>query len=236
MDEGGFVRGIPEQTHHVGEQDQLFRPQGHRQTGGGGVGVDVIGLGAVGPLGHGGHNGDVAGIEAVHHQPGIYLGEVTHQAVFFRQGGGAEQAAVQTAQADGPAAHAVEGGDKIFVHLAAQNLLHHVHGLLVGIAKAVHEPGLLAQLFQGGGDLRPAPVDHHHPDAHQREEDDVAHHGGTELVGDHGVAAVFDYNGLAVEALDVRKGLGQHLGPFHMAVHGLTPPLGGFRGAMGQLR
>ena len=41
-----------------------------------------------------------------------------------------------------------------------------VHGLGVGTAQAVHEAGLLAQLLQHGGDLRPAAVDHHHMDAH----------------------------------------------------------------------
>ena len=37
-----------------------------------------------------------------------------------------------------------------------------------------------------------------------------------QLVGDHGVAAVFDHNGLAVIFLDIGQRLGQHLGAVHV--------------------
>ena len=58
-------------------------------------------------------------------------------------------------------------GHQVLVHLAAEHLLDHVHGLVVGVAQAVHELGLLAHLLQHLVDLRPAAVDHHHMDAHQ---------------------------------------------------------------------
>ena len=70
----------------------------------------------------------------------------------------------------------------------------------------------MVQLFQHVADLRPAAVDHHHPDAHQAEQDDVAHDGAAQLVGDHGVAAVFDHDGLTGEFLDIGQGLHQSLG------------------------
>ena len=40
----------PAEAPDVGEQNQLFRPQGHRQLGGGGVGVDVVGRSRRPPL------------------------------------------------------------------------------------------------------------------------------------------------------------------------------------------
>ena len=103
-------------------------------------------------------------------------------------------------------------GHQILVDLAAQHRLHHVHGDLVRIAQAIHEPGLVAQTAEHVGDLRPAAVDHHHPDAHQTQKHDIAHDGFPKFLGDHGVAAVLDDDGLSGEFLNIRQGLHQRLG------------------------
>ena len=68
-------------------------------------------------------------------------------------------------------------------------------------------------------DLRAAAVDHHHPDPHQVQEDDVADDGAAQLLGDHGVAAVLDDDGLAVPFLNVGQGLHQDGGALHIVVH-----------------
>ena len=140
--------------------------------------------------------------------PGLTL----HQAVLGVLHPCLEQCAVQAAQADGLAAHPVQGGHQVFVHLAAQHVLHHVHGLLVGVTQAVYELGFLADLLQHGGNFRAAAVDDHHVDAHQGEQNDVAHHRFAQLFGDHGVAAVLDDDDLAVVFLDIGKRLNECLG------------------------
>ncbi len=137
---------------------------------------------------------------------------------------GLEHGAVHAAKADGLAAQPVELGHQVLVDLAAQHALDHVHGLLVGVAQAVHKVGLVADLLEHGGDLRPAAVDHHHPDAHQGQEDDVTHDGLAELVGDHGVAAVFDDDGFAGEFLNIGQGLHQSLGLLRMGGHVESAP------------
>ncbi len=80
----------------------------------------------------------------------------------------------------------------------------------------------MADHLQHGGDLRPAAVDGHHTDAHQIQQDDVAHHRLAQGVRNHGVAAVFDHDGLAGEFLDVGQGLDQSLGLLFMGRHGVS--------------
>ena len=226
-DEGRVVLGVLEDTPDVGEQNELFRPQGDGQLGGGGVGVDVVGGVVVNAQGHGGDHGDVAVGQAVVDHLGADLDDLAHQAVLLVQLLGLEESAVQAAQANGPAAQVVDDGDQVLVHLAAENLLDDVHGLLVGVAKAVHEVGLLADLLQHVRDLRAAAVDHDHPDADQVQQDDVADDGAAELVGDHGVAAVFDDHGLAVVFLNVGQGFHQGGGALHIVIH-----IHGFRSSL----
>ena len=56
-------------------------------------------------------------------------------------------------------------------------------------------------------------MDHHRVDAHQPQQDNVADDRLAQLVGNHGVAAVFDDDRLAVVPLDVGQRLHQHLRP-----------------------
>ncbi|MPN37474.1 hypothetical protein SDC9_184993 [bioreactor metagenome] len=78
--------------------------------------------------------------------------------------------------------------------------------------------GFLADPLEHVGDFRPAAVDHHHPDAHQAQEDNVADDRLAQLLGNHGIAAVFDHHGLAAEVLNIGQGLGQHLRPVNVGV------------------
>ena len=123
----------------------------------------------------------------------------------------ADQAAVLAGQADGLAAVVVDQHDDILLHFAAQHPLHHFHGFFVGDAHALHESALLADFFQRIVDLRSAAVHHDRVHADQLEQDHVAREAVLEALVGHGVAAVFDDDGLAVEIADVGQGLGQNL-------------------------
>ena len=211
MDEGVFILGVAQDAAHIGEQDELFRFEGHGQLGGGGVGVDVVAGLAVHAHGHGGYHRDVVVFQCEDHRVWVDLFDRADQAVAGVLLDGLEQAVIHAGQADGLAAHAVQRGHKVFVHPAAEHLLDDVHGLVVGVAQAVHEFGLLAHLAQHLVDLRAAAVDNDHMNADQMEQNDVAHDCVAQLVGNHGVAAVFDDHGLAVEFLNIGQGFDQDL-------------------------
>ena len=162
-------------------------------------------------------------LQGVFHRLGVHAGDPAHQAVFLVHLLRLEELPVHAAQAHGPASQAAQLGHQILVDLAAEDGLDDVHGGDVGIAQAVYKFGLVADHFQHGGNLRPAAVDGHHPDAHQVQQDDVAHHRPAQLVGDHGVAAVFDHDGLAGKFLNIRQGLDQGLGLLLMGRHAVRP-------------
>ena len=206
MDQRLLVPGVPQQAPHIRQQDQLLRPHGSGQLGSGGIRIDVVGGVCVHPLGHGGDHGDIAAEQGVFHRLRVHAGDPAHQAVLLIQLHRLEQLPVHAAQADGLAPQPVQLGHQIFVDLAAEDGLDHVHGLGVGIAQAVHKPAFVAELLQHLADLRPAAVDHHHPNANQGQQDDVAHDSPAEFVGHHGVAAVLDHDGLAGEFLDIGQG------------------------------
>ena len=115
--------------------------------------------------------------------------------------------AVLAGQADGSAAMLVDEGDDLLVDQAAQHHLHHVHGLGVGHAHALHELALLAHALEQVVDLRAAAMDHHGVHADQLEQHHVAGEGVLELLVGHGVAAVLDDDGLAVRSGGCRAAL-----------------------------
>ncbi|MCY1174170.1 hypothetical protein D9M73_143590 [compost metagenome] len=122
------------------------------------------------------------------------------------------QLGVLAGQADGAAAVTVDQVDDVLVDLAAEDHLHHVHGLRVGDAHAVDEVALDAQALEQVADLRAAAVHHHRVDADRLHQHDIAGEAGLQLVAFHGVAAVLDHQGLAAEAADVGQGFGKDSG------------------------
>jgi hypothetical protein len=106
----------------------------------------------------------------------------------------------------------VDEVDDFLVHLAAEHHLDHLHGLGIGDTHALDEFALLADPRQQVLDLRPATMHHHRVHADQLEQHHVARKALLQMLVGHGVAAVLDDNGLAVEALDVGQGLGQNAG------------------------
>ncbi len=216
MDEGPLIPRIPQKAPNVGEQNQLFRAQGFRQFGGRGVRVDIVCGVCVYSLSNSGNDRDVAGLNGVLHSCGIDGGNAADQSIFFVQLLCLEKLPVQAAQAHRPAAQAVELSNQVLVDFSAENGLDNVHSGGVGIAKAIHKAGLVANHFQHSGNFRSSAMDHHHPDAHQGQQHDIGHDGAAEGVGGHSAAAVFNDNGFAGVFLNVRQGFNQGLGLLFM--------------------
>ncbi len=227
LNQGAFVVQIPHEATYVRQHNELFRTQRSGNFRSSSVGIDIVALGAVHAVGHRGHHGDHIVGDGV--QDGLRLdgGNLAHIAVVIavlRQLFRLNQAAVQAAQAAGLTAMGLKHGHQILVDPAAEHHLDDVHGLGVGVAQAVDESGLLTYLFQHIGNLRTAAMDHHHIDAHQLQQYNIGDHRLPQFFGDHGVAAVLDYNGLLVKFLNIGQGLIENLCPLHMGKrHGNTP-------------
>ena len=125
---------------------------------------------------------------------------------------GADQAAVAAGQAHRLAAGDVDQADDVLLHLAGEHPLDDLHRLLVGDAHALDELALLADLGERVLDLRAAAVHHHRVHADQLEQHHVLGEVLLQRRVGHGVAAVLDDDGLAVELADVGQRLGQDLG------------------------
>src|SRR5690606_7290957 len=124
----------------------------------------------------------------------------------------ADQLRIFAGQADGAAAVLVDQVDDALVDLAAEDHLHHVHGLAVGYAHAVDEVAFDVQTLEQVADLRAAAVHHYRVDADGLHQHDVAGEAGFQLLAFHGVAAVLDDQRLADEAANVGQRFGQDLG------------------------
>ena len=78
---------------------------------------------------------------------------------------------------------------------------------------------LMPHPFEHLTDLRTTAVNHHYPDSHQAQQDDVTHDGPPQLLRDHGIAAIFDNNGLSSKLLNIGQSLHQSLGLLRMRGH-----------------
>jgi len=123
-----------------------------------------------------------------------------------------DHAAVTPGQAHRLTAGLVDQAHDVLLHLTSEHPLHHFHGFGVGDAHALHKLAFFAQAVQCRFDLRPAAVHHHRVHADQFEQNHIFGKVGLQSRVGHGVAAVFDDQGFAVEFADVGQRLGQDLG------------------------
>jgi hypothetical protein len=103
----------------------------------------------------------------------------------------------------------VDQPDDLPVDLAGEHHPDHVHGLGGGDPQPGPERALDAQAVELGADLRPAAVHHDGQQPGVAQEHDVLREGGAQRVVGHGVAAVLDDDGLAVEPLQPGQRLDQ---------------------------
>ena len=102
--------------------------------------------------------------------------------------------------------------DQRLIDFTGEHHLSDLGRLAVSHTQSVTEDRLLAQLVKGIGDLRAAAVNQYDLDTDQGQEHDVLHDLLFEGLVDHGVAAVFDDDDLAVIFLNQGKCLCEHLG------------------------
>ena len=119
----------------------------------------------------------------------------------------ADEARILARDADGLDAAVIEQVDDLRIHLAVEHHLRDLDGLLVRDAQAGDKGCLLADLLEEAGDLRTAAVDDDGAHTDVLEQRDILHDLFLQGIAHHGIAAVFDDDGLAVEFLDIRQRL-----------------------------
>ena len=215
VDERIPVGPVGVEALHVGEHHQLRRPDALGESGGGGVGVDVVHH----PVGIGGdrrYHRDPSRRNEIEYGGGLDRGHVTDEAdvggLPFDEdvaAGGGEQVRVLAGDADRVGAVRVDQTDEFAAHLPEQHHPHDVHHL----GRRHPEPALEftdePESVQHGADLRPATVHHHRVHADRAQERHVGGEGGLEYVVDHGVAAVLDDDDVVAQLLQPRQGLGE---------------------------
>ena len=122
------------------------------------------------------------------------------------------QATVAPGQAHRLATGLIDQTHNVLLHLAGKHPLHYFHGFSVGHAHALDELALFTQAVQRVLNLRPAAMHHHRVDAHQFEQHHVFGKVGLQFGVGHGVAAILDHHGLAMELADIRQRLRQDVG------------------------
>jgi hypothetical protein len=125
---------------------------------------------------------------------------------------GADQAAVAAGQAHRLAAGLVDQAHDVLLHLAGQHPLDHLHGLGVGHAHALDELPFLPRRFSAVSICGPPPCTTTGFMPTSLSSTTSSAKSGLQRRVGHGVAAVLDDQGLAVELADVGQRLGQDLG------------------------
>ena len=103
--------------------------------------------------------------------------------------------------------------DQTLVHLAGQNHLNKVYGLLIGDTKAVYKLGFLPQFIHCLIDFRAAAVDQNHFHTDEPQKDNILHNLLFQLRIDHGIATVLNHNDFTAVLLDVGQRRSQNLCP-----------------------
>ncbi len=218
---GEQFASLVEHAADVGQHQEFFGVQHGGQFGGDYVGVDVVAL-VVFAKADGADNGNKGVVLQGLDHAGVNADDVADLAhVKFDAGVGAvehfellrpDHGAIAPGQAHGLATCLVDQAHDVLLHFAAQHPLDYLHGFGVGHAHALDELAGFAQALERVLNLRAAAVHHHRVDAHQLEQHHVLGKSGLEGGVGHGVTAVLDDHGFAMELADIGQGLGQDFG------------------------
>ena len=208
---------VVEHAGDIGQQHQARSFERRRQGAGHGVGVDVVG-GAVAADPDGSDHGDHALVEQRHQQGRVDLLWLADEAEVDilpvaggRQFARHNQGGVLARDADAAAAGAVEKPGQLFVDAAAQHHLGDLDGGAVGDAQPVGETAADAEAIEHGLDARRAAMHHHRTQAAVVQQHDILGETGAGGGVLHGVAAVFDHDGLAGILLHEGQRLGEQM-------------------------
>ena len=115
--------------------------------------------------------------------------------------------AVHAGKTDRLAAVVLDVIDEGFVDLAREDHLNDLGSFFIRDAQTVDKFGLFADLLEHIADLGAAAVHEDDLDTDELQQNEIAHNSVAELFIDHGVAAVFDDNDLAVVFLEIGERL-----------------------------
>ena len=130
-----------------------------------------------------------------------------------------DEAAILPRQSHGPAACLVDEIHDLLVHLAAQDHLDDIHGLLVGHPLSGDEGWFLSHPLHGPADLRTSAMYDNGVDADKAHEDNVLREALLQGIVGHCASAVFDNKDLSPEGLDIRHRLDEGLCFFNQFFH-----------------
>ena len=207
----------------IGQHQQPGGVDRRRQGAGEGIGVDVVGL-ALPPDADGGDDRDDVGFleggQDVGVDPVGFADEAEIEnlldvgialAVGAAQLARLDQVGVLARQADRLAAGLVDRGDDLLVDRSREHHFDDFHRVAVGHPEAVDERALDLQAREHFADLRPAAVNDDGIDADLLEQHDIAGERPGQLGVAHGMAAVFDDEGLSGIAAHIGQRLGKGL-------------------------
>ena len=122
-----------------------------------------------------------------------------------------DQVTILSGQTNSPSTMACNQIDNLLVHQTAQHHLDDIHGLTIGYPHTIDKLAFLADFFQQPADLRPATMHHYRVDTHQFHQHDIARKTAFQVFVHHGITAILDNHGLALEATYIGQRLGKHL-------------------------
>ena len=212
---------LVEHTRNIGQENGFLGFEDAGDLARCHIRVDVVGVAIRVGAERGNHRDKIAGVQVLDDlrvNAGDFadLADVEHLVGFILRGHEhflrVDEVAVLAGKTHRLAAEFVDEGNDVLVHQTAQHHFDHIKRFFIGHPHPLDEIRLLADLFQQVGNLRPAAVHHHGVHAHQLQQHHVLGEGFHQVALGHGIAAIFDDDGLVVETLDVRERFRQDVG------------------------
>ena len=197
---------------NIRQQQQPIRLQGACNGPGSGVAVDVKGFVILDPGADRGDHGDNASRAQIADHLNIHFNRLADETQFRVIRDTNHQIVVFAGNPNSASAFVIDGLHDPFVDKSGQHHFHDFDSGFIGDAFAAHPIAFDAQLFQHVIDHRAAAMHHDGVHAHLSHQHHVAGKFGHCIIVAHGVAAKFDDDNRAGEALQVGQSLGEGAG------------------------